>query len=337
MQSIATNKKHLRKQDPVYHIVGKEDALLRIAILGAGAMGMLVGGYLSRRNEVCLVDVNRELVETINRQGVRIHEPDGRVDTFRPAASADTTGMPPMDLIVVFVKSMYSRSALENNSDLIGPDTFLMTLQNGSGHESTLLEFTKKDHVIIGTTLHNSAVTAPGEVLHGGGGSYIGCLEGGADRIQFIADTFTACGLETACDADVQKLIWEKLFTNASASVLTGALQTPLGYISSNEHAWAVCETLIREAVAVANGDHMCFDVDEQLASVRQLCQRSSGGLTSIYADLRDGRRSEVDSINGSVVRASRRNGVPAPSHEFIVHMIHAMEEKPQQARRDRR
>lgn len=311
---------------------------MRIAILGAGAMGMLVGGYLSRHNEVCLVDVNQELVETINRQGVRIHEPNGQVGAFYPAACTDTTEMSPMDLIIVFVKSMYSRSALENNRNLIGPDTFLMTLQNGSGHESTLLEFTKRDHVVIGTTLHNSAMTAPGEVRHGGGGaSHIGCLEGGADRLQFIANAFTVCGLETTCSANVQKLIWEKLFTNASASVLTGALQTPLGYISSNEHAWAVCETLIREAVAVANGDHMDFDVDEQLAAVRRLCEQSSGGLTSIYADLRDGRRSEVDSINGSVVRASRRNGVPAPGHEFIVHMIHALEEKAEQARRDER
>lgn len=311
---------------------------MRIAILGAGAMGMLVGGYLSRHNEVCLVDVNRDLVETINRQGVRIHEPDGRVGAFHPAACTDTTGMSPMDLIIVFVKSMYSRSALENNLDLIGPDTFLMTLQNGSGHESTLLEFTKRDHVVIGTTLHNSAMAAPGEVRHGGGGaSHIGCLEGEPDRLQFIADAFTACGLETTCSANVQKLIWEKLFTNASASVLTGALQTPLGYISNNEHAWAVCETLIREAVAVANGDHMGFDVNEQLAAVRRLCEGSAGGLTSIYADLRDGRRSEVDSINGSVVRASRRNGIPAPCHEFIVHMIHALEEKTEQVRRDGR
>lgn len=302
---------------------------MRIAILGAGAMGSLVGGYLSRHNEVCLVDVNRELVETINRQGVRITEPDGKAETFHPTASADTAGMPPADLIVVFVKSMYSYSALENNRGLIGPDTFLMTLQNGSGHESTLLKFADAAHVVIGTTMHNSAMTAPGVVRHGGSGaSHIGRLEGDAAPLQPIADTFTKCGLETTCSTNVQRLIWEKLFTNASASVLTGILQTPLGYISGNEDAWALCEALIQEAVAVANGDHMGFDAQEQIAVVHALCENSAEGLTSIYADLRDGRRSEVDSISGSVIRASRRNGVPAPGHELIVRIIHAMEGK---------
>jgi len=292
-------------------------------------MGALVGGYLSRHNEVCLVDVNQALVDAINRNGVQITEADGTANVFYPEARTETAGLPPVDLVIVFVKAMYSRGALENNRALIGRDTFLMTLQNGSGHEATLLEFTDAEHVVIGTTLHNSAIVGLGQVRHGGGGaSHIGCLEGDIARLEPIAQAFTACGLETTCDANVQRLIWEKLFTNVSASVLTGALQMPLGYIAANEHAWAMCETLIREAVAVANGDHMGFDVDEQLSAVRHLCENSAGGLTSIYADLRDGRASEVDTISGSVVRASRRNGVPAPSHEFIVHMIHALEAK---------
>lgn len=308
----------------------KEGKLIKIAILGAGAMGALFGSYLSRQNQVCLIDVNEELVRTIRRDGVEVTEPDGAVQMYHPdAALKAPESWQPADLVIVFVKAMYSKSALEHNRGLIGPDTCLMTLQNGGGHEQTLLQFADEAHVIIGSTQHNSAVRALGAVRHGGSGNTcIGLLEGDSARLQPLADNFTRCGLVTFCSQNVREQIWEKLFTNVSASVLTGALQMPLGYIAQDPDAWAMCETLIREAVAVANADGLAFDAEEKISEVRRVCENSPQGLTSIYADLRDHRRSEVDSISGNVVAVSRRCGVPVPSHEFIVHMIHALEHR---------
>lgn len=300
---------------------------MRIAVLGGGAMGALYGGYLSRKHDVVLVDVNAALVERINQSGLVIREPDGSEAVYHPAAFTDTQGQAPADVVIVFVKAMYSRGALESNRCLIGPDTYLLTLQNGSGHEDTLRLFTDEAHCVIGTTQHNSAVTGLGEIRHGGSGqTHLGCLTGDEKRLQPIADAFTACGLEADCVPNVQKLIWQKMFTNVSASVLTGVLQVPMGFIVENPDAWAVCEALIREAVAVAAGQGLDFDAEEKIAEVRAVCERSPKGLTSIYADLRDGRRSEVDTISGSVVRASERNGVPAPTHRTMVSLVHAME-----------
>lgn len=302
---------------------------MRIAVLGAGAMGALFGGYLSRENDVLLVDVNQALVEKINRDGVRVEEPDGTAQVFRPCALTDTAGQAPVDLMIVFVKAMYSRGALESNRGLIGPDTYLMTLQNGKGHEDKLLEFADKAHVIIGTTQHNSAVGELGSVRHGGSGdTHIGCLEGDVKRLQPVADAFSACGLAATCDGNVQKLIWDKLFTNVSASVLTAVLQAPLGYIAENEDAWALCRQLIHEAVQVANQEGMGFDEEEKLREVRAVCENSPLGITSICADVRAGRRTEVDTISGSVVRASRKAGVPVPAHEVMVRLVHALEQR---------
>ncbi|MBQ7825630.1 MAG: 2-dehydropantoate 2-reductase [Clostridia bacterium] len=302
---------------------------MRIAVIGAGAMGALYGGYLSRHNDVLLVDVNQTQVDTINEKGLIIHEPDGSQAVYHPRATVRPEGIEPVDVIVLFVKAMFSRAALENCRSIIGPDTYLMTLQNGSGHEDTLLEFADRDHVVIGTTQHNSAVLGFGEIRHGGSGkTCIGLTNGHAQRLAHVAQAFTACGLEAVCDDQVQKLIWGKMFTNVSASVLTGVLQVPLGYIAENAHAWALCERLVREAVAVAAGEGLTFDAEEKVAEVRGVCERSPKGLTSIYADLRDGRKTEVDTISGSVVRASQRNGVPAPTHEAMVALVHAMEGK---------
>ena len=167
-----------------------------------------------------------------------------------------------------------------------------------------------------------------GEINHGGAGhTYIGDLTGDAIRLQEIADAFNASGLDASVDNNVRKLIWSKLFTNVSASALTGVLQCPLGFIAENKHAAYLCRRLVTEAAAVANQEGMGFDAEEELQKVLEVCRNAPNGYTSIYADLHDGRRSEVDTISGSIVKAGGRNGVPTPSHEFMVEMVHAMED----------
>lgn len=300
---------------------------MKIAVLGAGAMGGLYSAYLSRCNQVTVVDVYAALVDKINAEGLEVQEPDGSSAVYHPRAAVSTQGMGPVDLIVVFVKAMFSESALNSNRDIIGPDTYIMTLQNGSGHEDTLGKFVTQDHIIIGTTQHNACVAGLGITRHGGSGiTHMGCVTGSAGRLQKFADAFSACGLEADVSDSVQEMIWNKMFTNASVSALTGALQVPMGYIARNEYAWKLCQQLLREAVDVAAGLGMNFDYDQKVAEVKAVCENSPEGLTSIYADLRDGRRSEVDTISGSIVRAGRKTGVPTPGHTFLVQFIHAME-----------
>lgn len=101
-----------------------------------------------------------------------------------------------------------------------------------------------------------------------------------------------------------------------------------MGYIASNEHAWAMTRRLIKEAVAVAHAMGLEADEEAIAAKVRKTSEMSPNGCTSIRADLRDGRKSEVDTISGSVVRAAAKVGVPVPCHEFVVNMVHALEGK---------
>ena len=129
-------------------------------------------------------------------------------------------------------------------------------------------------------------------------------------------------------DGNVQRLIWNKIFTNVSASALTGLFQMPLGFIAQNESAWELCRQLVREAVDVARGMGHDFDLNEKLIEVRTVCESSPQGVTSIQADIAAGRRTEVDTITGYVVKAAKRCGVPAPSHELVLHAIHALEGK---------
>lgn len=302
---------------------------MKVTVIGAGAMGGLFSAYLSLRNEVTVIDVNAGLVEKINAEGMKVREPDGSLHVYHPKAARSAAGMLPADLVVVFVKSTFSESALTANREAIGPNTYLMTLQNGSGHEDTLLKFTDALHVVIGTTQHNAGVLELGITNHGGSGpTAIGCIAGNEKRLESLAENFTACGITTAVSGDVRKMIWNKMFTNVSASALTGILQVPLGFIARDPHAWNLCRVLISETTAVAAALGMSFDPAEKTDEVRRVCEDSPNGLTSIYADLKAGRRTEVDTISGSVVRAGKKCGVPTPCIEFAVNLIHSMEDR---------
>ena len=304
---------------------------MKIAVLGAGAMGMLFGGYLSRKNEVYLVEVNEDRVKFINENGVRIREKDGGDGLYYPKAVSGTDGLGQMDLVIVFVKAMFTVDALKGNRGLIGPDTYIMTLQNGAGHEGKLLQFADEKHVVIGSTQHNSSVIENGYVNHGGSGmTSIGLPGGGSEVLEPVAEAFTSCGFDCVTSNEVKKQIWTKLFTNTAASSLTAVLQVPLGYIYSDPSAHELMIKLCREAAAVANAEGFAsFDENEVIAGVETVCKNAPNGYTSIYADIRDGRRTEVDTISGSVVDAAKALGVPVPCHEMIVALIHAMERRP--------
>ena len=302
---------------------------MRIAVIGAGAMGSIYGGHLSLHNDVYLIDTNQTVVDHINQNGLILQE-DGKDVTYHPTAVTSTQGIEPVDLVILFVKSLFSKAALSNNQGIIGPNTYLMTLQNGSGHEDILAEFAPESRIIIGTTEDNGAVLGLGHVRRGGSGkTNIGMLT--EDKENFLAklkECLDSCGFQGNIHENIRQLIWNKLFTNVSLSAVTGVLQVPMGFIAGNEHAWAITKQLVHEAVAVAHGLGLEADEEDITEKVRQTSLGSPEGITSICADLRDGRKTEVNTISGSVVRASKKCGVPAPTHEMIVELVHAMEER---------
>jgi len=302
---------------------------MKIAVIGAGAMGSIYGGHLSQHNKVYLLDTNQLVVDKINCDGVMLQE-NGADVSYHPIAVTSAEEIGKVDLVILFVKSLFSKAALSCNKGMIGEQTYIMTLQNGGGHEDIISEFVSKDRIIIGTTEDNGAVLATGYVKHGGSGkTNIGMLVDDSNHyLEKLKETLNICGFVTIIHENIQELIWSKLFTNVSLSVLTGILQVNMGYIAQNPHAWSMTERLVKEAVAVSKGLEIVFDEAEILENIKKVSLNNPNGYTSIYADLRDGRRTEVDTISGFVVKASKKCGVPAPTHEFVVEMVHAMEAK---------
>lgn len=302
---------------------------MKIAVLGAGAMGSIYGGHLSLYNDVYMIDRKQEIIEKINADGLKLFENDKDV-VYRPEAMSDSKNLEEVDLVILFVKSLFSKAALEENRHIIGEHTYLMTLQNGAGHEDILSEFVPKERIIIGTTEDNGAVLDNAYVRRGGKGkTNIGMLVPDKEgMLQKVKESFDLCGFDTHIYDNIQQLIWDKLFINVSLSALTGVLQVPIGFIASDEYAWNMTVTLIKEALQVAKALGLTFDENEVIEKVRATSINSPEGKTSIYADLKAGRRTEVNTISGAVVRAGEKTGVDVPTHRMIVNMVHAMEDR---------
>lgn len=300
---------------------------MKIAVLGAGAMGCLYGCYLSRKHDVILIDSYAPQVEAINDKGVTITETDGTEHHYAMKAALSGSRTEPVDLLVVFVKSTATYAAIETNQGLIGPDTLVMTLQNGAGNDRDIAHFVPRENIVIGTSKHNSVGTGPGACRHTGSGeTTLGTMVKDSDKDKKVAEILEECGLEVVVSDDIQRIIWSKLFVNMSINTLSALLECRIGYMIENKYAWDFAKRIIYEGVMVAEADGTYFDRREALESVHKVCEAVPNGYASMYQDRKNRRKTEIDKINGAVVEQAKLYGVPTPYNSLVVDLIHAVE-----------
>lgn len=301
--------------------------MMKIAVLGAGAMGCLYAAMLSGRNAVTLYDAIPAVVDAVNGHGVICREADGTERTCRIPARLAGDCDAGYDLVILFVKDLFSRSALETNRAVIGPDTLLLSLQNGMGNEEIMREFADPARILLGTTKHNCVTLAPGEIYHSGAGmTHIGSPVGNRAAAEKVAALFRESGADAEeCDS-VRHLLWEKLFVNMTVNPLTALLDAPIGTLATDPELQAYARALIDEAVRVAAADGERFDAETVFPQLIGTAAALSTGKASMCQDLEKKRRTEIDFINGAVVRLGKRYGIPTPYHSAILHLIHAKE-----------
>lgn len=311
---------------------------MKITVIGPGSMGLLFGGRLAACADVTLIGNNPRNLDLIARQGVTIKR-DGESVTRKVKVLASGEAREPADLVLLFTKAYQIRDVLNTDRKLIGPDTVLMTLQNGAGHDAILREFTDISHIVIGTTKQGSYREDGATIVNSGlGETVFGCPvlagENGqakeigmdADRLEMIRRVFEDAGFPAFLSENIRFDVWNKLMINASSSVLSGILQVRQGYVAENEEAWAVCKDLIREICMTAEGEGCHFDPEEQILRIQEHLRNAPYGYTSIYADLKNGRKTEADFICGAVVKSASAQGMTVPVQTTILNLVHAME-----------
>ncbi len=300
---------------------------MKIAILGAGAMGCLFGAHLSKAHEVTLFDVSEKQIDAINQNGVQI-EANGETTVYRDLCAAKNgTAIGAVDLVILFVKGMYTLDALDANRALLGGDTLVLTMQNGAGNDRDIMKFVDAARVVVGTTTNNAVNLGAGRVRHTGfGSSTIGSNSHAMDKVKKIADAFRACGLSVTESDDIQRIIWSKLFVNLSINTFTALMEAPIGYMYENKYAWDFARRIIYEAIEVAEADGTYFDRREVMNHVRDVCIAAKDGYSSMYQDRRHHVKTEIDRINGAIVEQAKLYGVPTPYNAMMVDLIHAVE-----------
>ncbi len=303
---------------------------MKIAVIGPGAMGLLYGSKLSTSAEVCLIGNNEDHINEINEHGVTIKRGE-EIRNYKVRAAISGAIQEPVDLVILFTKAYVTKSALEANRGLIGKDTVLLTLQNGAGHEDILKGFADEYHILIGTTTQGSSRENAHTIINSGlGDTVIGRIKEPKDSedkiVTEIAEVFEKAGFPCKVSDNIRYTVWNKLMINASSSVLSGILLSSQGYVAENESAWNICCNLISEICEVANGEGCSFDRDEQIKRISDHLKAAPGGYTSIYSDLKNKRKTEVDYISGAVVASAKKQGKRAYTHEMMVDLVHAME-----------
>lgn len=299
---------------------------MKIAIIGAGAMGCLYGSYLCQDHDVTLLDSYQPQVDAINQNGLSVLEHDEE-HIYKIKAVNCNTDIGIVDLVIMFVKSINTYQAMETSQSLIGNDTIVMTLQNGAGNDRDIMNFVDKKNIIIGTSKHNSVGLSLGKIHHTGSGiTTIGSMDQTSEVDSRIVTILREAGLEAEKSDDIQRIIWSKLFVNISVNTLTALLETKIGYIVQNKYAWDFAKRIIYEAISVAEEDGTYFDRKEVMEMLRHVCNTAGEGYSSMYQDRKKKVRTEIDKLNGAIVEQAKLYGVATPCNSLVVDLIHAVE-----------
>jgi 2-dehydropantoate 2-reductase len=303
---------------------------LKVCIVGAGALGCSIGAALAQAgSQVWLVNRSQPHVQAINAHGLRVRDDDGE-RVVRVRAATDAAGIGPVDLVVVLVKSYDTRAAIEAATSLLGPVTVVMSLQNGLGHEDVLAEVVGREHVLAGKTYVGGVMLGPGHIIGGTRGkkTLIGELDGRVSaRAKAIAAEFGKAGLDTEVSDNIVGTMWDKLLVNVSTGALAAITRLTYGPLYDVPEIEATALAAVAEAMAVAQA----LGVRLSLRDPREAWVMASAGLsrdfkTSMLQSLEKGSRTEIDFINGVVVREGERLGVPTPVNRTLVACVKGIE-----------
>ena len=305
---------------------------MKICMLGAGALGSVIGGTLAQGgSEVYFVDQWKEHVDKICENGLRMtDEKEDWSVTIDARTSAEGIGT--ADLVIVLVKSFATKTAVTQlkETNVIGENTLVMSLQNGLGNEEAIAEIIGEKNVISGKTYVGGRLIEPGYVSAGVKGkyTYIGEMTGEiTDRIQKVAEEFNKAGLLCEVSDNIRGLIWDKLLINVAAGALCGITRLPYGPLYEEEYIKETAVMAIKEAIEVAKAAGVKLKTEDP----EYPWYAASEGLpptfkTSIQQSLEMKRQTEIEFINGAVVRWGKQYNIPTPVNQTLVTCVKGIE-----------
>lgn len=295
---------------------------MKIAVMGAGAVGCYYGGMLARAGNGVVLIGRLQHVEVIERQGLRL-ESQTFDERIQVSASTDVNAVQGAELVLFCVKSTDTESAAAAIAPHLAPDALVLSLQNGVENADRLRAILSQD-VLAAVVYIGTEMAGPGHVRHRGRGELV--IEPSRASAE-VAQALVAAGVPTDISDNVRGELWVKLILNCAYNALSAITQLPYGRLVKGAGITAVLRDIVDECVAVAKADNVTIpgDID---AAVRRIAESIPGQYSSTAQDLARRKPSEIDHLNGLVVRRGEALGVATPVNRLLHAVVKLLESK---------
>ncbi|MFQ5951010.1 MAG: ketopantoate reductase family protein [Candidatus Geothermarchaeales archaeon] len=300
---------------------------MKIAVMGAGAIGSLIGGLLADRGfDIILISRRVSHMEAIAESGLRISGVSGKRDV-RVKAYTDPSKVGPCGLVLLTVKAYDTRQALADSEPLLSKNTSVLSLQNGLGNFEQVIAAVGRMRALVGVTSHGAFLVSNGEVRHTGQGTtYIGSISTLARRtVEKVVYLFRNASLEARVAEDVRATIWRKVLVNLAINAPTALSGLRNGQLLDNPGLRWVMKKVVQEGEEVCRGLGVRVEkgaIEEAFA----VAKRTSENFSSMLQDIKRGRRTEIDFLNGRVVVMGEEMGLSLPVNKVLTSLVRARE-----------
>ncbi len=308
---------------------------MRIAILGSGAAGSVFASYLKKggADDIVLVDLYKAHMDKVAAEGMEFTDPTGtyHLDGFKTAYSADDIGV--VDIAIIMVKSTQTESLLEQSKACIGPETVVVTLQNGLGNDEHVKKFVPADRILFGCGNMGTELAGPARCVAkplGGENMYFGAAEKSELTTRagnYLKECFDKGGLGTHFYDDVRPAVWKKATSNAGFNTVCAVLRMKVGEVAADPQGSALVWQIWKEAAAVSEAlgvegvwEFTVNNYDNLLAAI-------SDYYPSMAQDmLFNDRQTEVTALTGAISDYGKQVGVPTPTCDVLTQVVKAIE-----------
>lgn len=299
---------------------------MRIAIFGTGGVGGYFGGRLAEAGEEVIFIARGEHLRAIQTQGLRVDSVLGDF-TIQPGQASDDPGqVGPVDVVLMSVKAWQVTEAAEASRPLLGPQTFVVPLQNGVDAPGQLAAVLGWDRVLGGLCGLIAFVAGPGHIRHAGIDPYLTFGEWDnrpSERVERLRQALArAKGVIIEVPPDIQAAMWRKFMLIATWSGVGAITRAPIGVLRKLPETRQLLEQSLQEIFEVAKKQHIALPADMVSQTLAFIETFPAHGTASMQRDIMAGRPSELASQNGAVVRLGREVGVATPLHTFIYHSL---------------
>jgi len=319
----------------------KEERGLKIAVLGAGAMGSMLGAYMQLGGaDVTLLVRRKELADKLTSPGLVMRSytgADGEKTEVGPIpmkAATDCNGLGEMDAVLVMVKGCDTKSALEGAAPIIGENTKVITLQNGIGNTDIIEESVKKENIYYGCVNMSAIMSAPAVLdtgLFGDVNVAFGSVVKGDEQKKFgdeLTAVLTAGGLKAAYSDDIDTEVWYKLLVNIAVNAGCGLVRLRGGEAGNDQDFTLLAVDMLKEAIAVGMASGVKLDFNYFMTHILPVARKTSGlHYPSMAQDmLMKKAPTEIEFINGAVECLGKKAGIPTPVNTTISRLVRTIE-----------